>query len=169
MSCIDSEGCNHCCCGWCVGGQKHRVALARACYASADVYLMDDPLSAVDAHVGRHLVDECLTKLLQGRTRILVTHQLQFLPEADMIVMMEDGSIARSGTHAELLTQGVVFAEFALASQVGDEERHVSADAAHPQVDGAEGARISANGRTSSSGAAGVRASQEPEERARQR
>lgn len=59
------------------GGQKHRVALARACYAAADLYLLDDPLSAVDAHVGRHLFDTCICGLLQDRTRVLVTHQLQ--------------------------------------------------------------------------------------------
>jgi len=59
------------------GGQKHRVALARAAYAAADLYLLDDPLSAVDAHVGRHLFDECICGLLGDRTRVLVTHQLQ--------------------------------------------------------------------------------------------
>lgn len=59
------------------GGQKHRVALARAVYAHADVVLLDDPLSAVDAHVGRHLFDACICGLLAGSTRILVTHQLQ--------------------------------------------------------------------------------------------
>lgn len=59
------------------GGQKHRVALARAVYASADVMLMDDPLSAVDAHVGRALFDGCICGTLKRRTRVLVTHQLQ--------------------------------------------------------------------------------------------
>jgi ABC-type transport system involved in cytochrome bd biosynthesis fused ATPase/permease subunit len=54
------------------GGQRHRVALARACYASADVYLLDDPLSAVDAHVARHLFDKCLLGLLKNKTRVLV-------------------------------------------------------------------------------------------------
>ena len=50
------------------GGQRSRVALARACYADADVYLLDDPLSAVDAHVGRHLFDSCMCDLLAGKT-----------------------------------------------------------------------------------------------------
>lgn len=59
------------------GGQKHRVALARAVYASADVLLMDDPLSAVDAHVGRALFDGCICGTLRRKTRLLVTHQLQ--------------------------------------------------------------------------------------------
>lgn len=62
------------------GGQKHRVALARAAYAAADVLLLDDPLSAVDAHVGRHLFDRCICGLLKDKTRVLVTHQLQVRP-----------------------------------------------------------------------------------------
>ncbi len=75
------------------GGQKHRVALARAVYANADVYLLDDPLSAVDAHVGRRLFDDCICGLLEGHTRVLVTHQLQYLPAADLIVVMSDGQV----------------------------------------------------------------------------
>jgi hypothetical protein len=59
------------------GGQKHRVALARAVYAAANVLLMDDPLSAVDAHVGRALFDGCICGTLRRKTRVLVTHQLQ--------------------------------------------------------------------------------------------
>ena len=58
------------------------MALARACYAQADVVLLDDPLSAVDAHVGRHLLDSCICGLLRGKTRILVTHQLMALASA---------------------------------------------------------------------------------------
>jgi energy-coupling factor transporter ATP-binding protein EcfA2 len=58
------------------------VALARACYAGADVVLLDDPLSAVDAHVGRHLLDSCICGLLEGTTRVLVTHQLMALTAA---------------------------------------------------------------------------------------
>ena len=61
------------------GGQRQRVALARACYAQADVVLLDDPLSAVDAHVGRHLLDSCVCGLLASTTRVLVTHQLHAL------------------------------------------------------------------------------------------
>lgn len=59
------------------GGQRHRVALARACYSEADVFLLDDPLSAVDAHVGRHLFAACVCGLLGARTRVLVTHQVR--------------------------------------------------------------------------------------------
>jgi ABC-type bacteriocin/lantibiotic exporter with double-glycine peptidase domain len=59
------------------GGQRHRVALARAVYAGAEVYLLDDPLSAVDASVGRHLFERVICGELAGKTRVLVTHQLQ--------------------------------------------------------------------------------------------
>jgi ABC-type bacteriocin/lantibiotic exporter with double-glycine peptidase domain len=59
------------------GGQKQRISLARALYADKDVYLLDDPLSAVDIHVGRHIFTEYLTKALKGKTVVFVTHQLQ--------------------------------------------------------------------------------------------
>ena len=62
------------------GGQKARVALARACYQNCSLYLLDDPLSAVDTIVAEHLFDQCIAKLLKSTTRVLVTHQLQFLP-----------------------------------------------------------------------------------------
>lgn len=78
------------------GGQKARVSLARAMYRHADIYLLDDPLSAVDAHVGRHLFDECLgpkNKLTRRQTRVLVTHQVHFLKDADWLVVLKDVSI----------------------------------------------------------------------------
>ncbi len=59
------------------GGQKARVALARACYQNADVYLLDDPLSAVDVHVSRHLMDQCIRGILKEKTVVLVTHQVR--------------------------------------------------------------------------------------------
>ncbi|GMH36556.1 hypothetical protein BSKO_04424 [Bryopsis sp. KO-2023] len=93
------------------GGQKHRVALARACYANSDVFLLDDPLSAVDAHVGRHLFDKCICGLLSGKIRILVTHQLQFLPSADVVVVLEKGKATHVGSYAELVKEGVEFGE----------------------------------------------------------
>ena len=63
------------------------MALARACYAGAEVALLDDPLSAVDAHVQRTLMQEVVCGVLGKATRVLVTHQLQFLPQADLIVV----------------------------------------------------------------------------------
>nr|CAD7455369.1 unnamed protein product [Timema tahoe] len=73
------------------GGQKARVNLARAVYNDADVYLLDDPLSAVDTHVGKHLFDECINSYLKHKTRILVTHQLQYLTDVDSIVLLLNG------------------------------------------------------------------------------
>lgn len=72
------------------GGQKHRVALARACYAAADINLLDDPLSAVDAHVGQHIFERAICTFLGSSTRILVTHQQQFLPAADAILIISE-------------------------------------------------------------------------------
>lgn len=59
-------------------------------YSQADIYLLDDPLSAVDAHVGRQLFDECISGYLRHTTRILVTHQLHYLKAADYIVIMQN-------------------------------------------------------------------------------
>lgn len=70
------------------GGQRARVNLARAVYRDAELYLFDDPLSAVDTHVGRHLFDECISDYLKDKTRILVTHQLQYLPQADTVIVL---------------------------------------------------------------------------------
>ena len=91
------------------GGQRHRVALARALYADADVYLLDDPLSAVDAHVGNHLFERCICGAMAGKTRVLVTHQTQFADSADMIYVMDDGMVTHSGTYNQLVDQGLEF------------------------------------------------------------
>lgn len=85
------------------GGQKARVCLARAAYARSDIVLLDDPLSAVDAHVGRALVERCLLDPqgpMGGRTRVLVTHQLHVLPHVDRIFVFEAGRVAEQGTYA---------------------------------------------------------------------
>ncbi|XP_069919261.1 ATP-binding cassette sub-family C member 11 [Oryctolagus cuniculus] len=85
------------------GGQKQRISLARAIYSNRQLYLLDDPLSAVDAHVGRHIFEECIRKMLRGRTVVLVTHQLQYLEFCDQIILLEDGQICENGTHSELM------------------------------------------------------------------
>ena len=81
------------------GGQRARVSLARAIYSDADIYLLDDPLSAVDAKVGKHLFDRCIKEFLDGRMRILVTHQVQFLKETDSVVVLRNGSVVCHGSY----------------------------------------------------------------------
>ena len=71
------------------GGQKARINLARALYIDADIYLLDDPLSAVDTHVGRHLFDQAINSFLKQKIRVLVTHQVQYLKEADQILVLK--------------------------------------------------------------------------------
>ncbi|XP_034411120.1 multidrug resistance-associated protein 4-like isoform X1 [Cyclopterus lumpus] len=89
------------------GGQRARVNLARAVYQDADIYLLDDPLSAVDAEVGRHLFEKCICGLLKNKSRILVTHQLQYLKAADQIVVLNEGHIMAQGTYNELQLSGL--------------------------------------------------------------
>ena len=93
------------------GGQKQRVSIARAVYDDADIFLFDDPLSALDAEVGANVFNNCIKTLLHDKTRILVTHQLGVLPEVDRVVLMgtaEDGSatIIAQGSLNELLARG---------------------------------------------------------------
>ena len=87
------------------GGQRQRICVARAAYAESDIVLLDDPLSALDANVGHHLLHHCiLDGPLAMRTRILVTHHLDVLPQADWIIMMDsnenEGRISQQGTYA---------------------------------------------------------------------
>lgn len=87
------------------GGQKARVALARAVYQDCDVYLLDDPLSAVDAHVAKHIFENVIGPdgLLAGKTRILVTHGLSFLKETDVVAVMRAGTIVYMDPYEHLL------------------------------------------------------------------
>nr|XP_025966921.1 canalicular multispecific organic anion transporter 1 [Dromaius novaehollandiae] len=96
------------------GGQKQRVSLARAVYSNADIYLLDDPLSAVDAHVGKYLFDHVLGPkgLLQKKTRILVTHSISFLPQVDNIVVLVAGAVSEHGSYSSLLANRGAFAQF---------------------------------------------------------
>ncbi|NXU37523.1 MRP1 protein, partial [Drymodes brunneopygia] len=95
------------------GGQKQRVSLARAVYSNADLYLLDDPLSAVDVHVGKHLFEKLIgpSGLLKSKTRILVTHNLTLLPHTDLIIVMEEGRISQMGTYQELISRTANFSE----------------------------------------------------------
>ncbi|XP_023122968.2 ATP-binding cassette sub-family C member 4-like isoform X2 [Amphiprion ocellaris] len=89
------------------GGQKARINLARAVYEEADIYLLDDPLSAVDAEVGKHLFEQCICGLLKNKCRVLVTHQLQHLTAADHILALKEGHIMGQGTYSELQCSGL--------------------------------------------------------------
>ncbi|TYH46430.1 hypothetical protein ES332_D11G335000v1 [Gossypium tomentosum] len=93
------------------GGQKQRIQIARALYQDADIYLFDDPFSAVDAHTGSHLFKEVLLKNLRSKTVIYVTHQVEFLPAADLILVMKDGRIVQAGKYNDILNSGTDFME----------------------------------------------------------
>ncbi|CAL7934381.1 unnamed protein product [Xylocopa violacea] len=96
------------------GGQKQRVALARAVYNDSDVYFLDDPLSAVDSHVGKHIFENVIgpSGLLRKKTRVLVTHGITYLPEVDNIIVVKDGEITEVGTYKQLLEKKGAFSEF---------------------------------------------------------
>ncbi|XP_036366499.1 multidrug resistance-associated protein 1-like [Octopus sinensis] len=117
------------------GGQQQRVSLARAVYNDADIYILDDPLSAVDSHVGKHIFNKVIgpNGLLKNKTRILVTHAIQWLPQVDCILVMdEEGRISEQGTYEELVEHEGAFAEFL--------ERHLNKneDAEEEGYDGTE-------------------------------
>ncbi|KFK38644.1 hypothetical protein AALP_AA3G141700 [Arabis alpina] len=99
------------------GGQKQRIQIARALYQDADIYLFDDPFSAVDAHTGSHLFKEVLLGLLSSKSVIYVTHQVEFLPAADLILVMKDGRISQAGKYNEILNSGTDFMELIGAHQ----------------------------------------------------
>ncbi|AWP18241.1 putative multidrug resistance-associated protein 1-like [Scophthalmus maximus] len=96
------------------GGQKQRVSLARAVYCDRAVYLLDDPLSAVDAHVGKHIFDQVIGQqgLLKDKTRVLVTHGLSYLPQVDLILVMVEGEVTEMGSYQQLMATEGAFSEF---------------------------------------------------------
>ncbi|CAH1257942.1 ABCC4 [Branchiostoma lanceolatum] len=102
------------------GGQKARINLARAVYRDADIYLLDDPLSAVDAKVGRLIFERCIQGMLKNKVRILVTHQLQYLIHSDQILIMNEGKQLAVGTYPELLEQGFAFSDLICAGKKDD-------------------------------------------------
>uniref|UniRef100_A0A1D1Z236 ABC transporter C family member 9 n=2 Tax=Anthurium amnicola TaxID=1678845 RepID=A0A1D1Z236_9ARAE len=91
------------------GGQKQRIQIARAVYQDTDIYLLDDPFSAVDAHTGTQLFEDCLMGILKEKTILYVTHQVEFLPAADLILVMKNGRITQAGRFEELLQENVGF------------------------------------------------------------
>ncbi|XP_069548711.1 ATP-binding cassette sub-family C member 2 [Brachyistius frenatus] len=96
------------------GGQKQRVSLARAAFSQADIYLLDDPLSAVDSHVGKHLFDKVIgpNGILKDKTRVLVTHGVSFLPYVDEIVVLVNGKVSEIGSYSSLRASRGAFSEF---------------------------------------------------------
>nr|CAD7203960.1 unnamed protein product [Timema douglasi] len=115
------------------GGQKQRVSLARAVYRDTEVYLLDDPLSAVDSHVGKHIFENVIgpSGLLKHKTRVLVTHSITYLPEVDMVVVLKDGEISEKGTYKQLVQSKGAFSEFLdqhlqdLVADEGADENHL--------------------------------------------
>jgi len=108
------------------GGQKQRLNIARAIYFNADIVLMDDPLSAVDAHVGRHIMDNAICGLLKDKCRILATHQLHVLHRVDRIVWMKEGTIHKVSTFKDLMEHDLEF------------QKLMESTAVEEQIEGAE-------------------------------
>lgn len=104
------------------GGQKQRLNIARAIYFNADIVLMDDPLSAVDAHVGRHIMDNAIMGLLKDKCRILATHQLWVLNRCDRIIWMNEGKIQAVDTFDNLMANHSGFRQLMETTAV--EEKH---------------------------------------------
>ncbi|KAK7582376.1 hypothetical protein V9T40_013821 [Parthenolecanium corni] len=91
------------------GGQKARVTLARAIYQRADIYLLDDPLSAIDAGVGKYIFEKCLLDFLKDKTRVLVTHQQQFLKNCHKVVLLHEGALGVEGKYEEIMKSGAKY------------------------------------------------------------
>ncbi|KAG9145749.1 hypothetical protein Leryth_011182 [Lithospermum erythrorhizon] len=103
------------------GGQKQRIQLARAVYQDCDIYLLDDVFSAVDAHTGSEIFKECVRGALKDKTIILVTHQVDFLHNVDLIIVMRDGMITQSGKYDDLLESGTDFTALVAAHETSME------------------------------------------------
>uniref|UniRef100_A0A9L0R963 ATP binding cassette subfamily C member 11 n=1 Tax=Equus caballus TaxID=9796 RepID=A0A9L0R963_HORSE len=112
------------------GGQKQRISLARAVYADRDVYLLDDPMSALDNHVAKHVFEECIQKMLRGKSVVLVTHQMQYLEFCDEIILLEDGKICEKGIHSELIQKKGRYAQ--LIQKMPREATQVISTQPHP-------------------------------------
>lgn len=106
------------------GGQRARVNLARAVYSDADIYLLDDPLSAVDAKVGKHIFENCINGLLSNKVRVLVTHQLQYMKSADYIVILDKGSVVKEGEYEHMKESGMDIDSLEKEFHLGQEKYH---------------------------------------------
>uniref|UniRef100_A0A453QRT9 ABC transporter C family member 13 n=1 Tax=Aegilops tauschii subsp. strangulata TaxID=200361 RepID=A0A453QRT9_AEGTS len=130
------------------GGQKQRVQLARALYQNADIYLLDDPFSAVDAHTATSLFNDYVMGILSDKTVLLVTHQVDFLPVFDSILLMSDGEVIRSASYLDLLSDCQEFKYLVNAhkdttgvSDLNNMARHRAKDLPIKETDGIHGNR----------------------------
>ncbi|KAL1826239.1 hypothetical protein ACET3Z_004651 [Daucus carota] len=105
------------------GGQKQRVSMARAVYSNSDVFIFDDPLSALDAHVARQVFEKCIKEELRGKTRVLVTNQLHFLSQVDRVILVHEGMVKEEGTFEDLSNNGQLFQK--LMENAGKLEEYV--------------------------------------------
>ena len=90
------------------GGQRARVSLARAVYADADLYVLDDPLSAVDFKVGQHIFEKCVKELLGNKTRMMVSHHKDHMKDADEVIVLYKGRVLERGRFLELQDKGIL-------------------------------------------------------------
>ncbi|XP_076138611.1 ATP-binding cassette sub-family C member 5 [Alosa pseudoharengus] len=102
------------------GGQRQRISLARALYSDRAIYILDDPLSALDAHVGNHIFNNAIRKHLRQKTIIFVTHQLQYLVDCDDVIFMREGNITEQGNHEELMSLNGDYAAMFNNLQLGE-------------------------------------------------
>lgn len=116
------------------GGQKQRMNIARAIYFNADIILMDDPLSAVDAHVGRHIMDNAICGLLKDKCRILATHQLHVLSRCDRIIWVDQGEVKAIDTFDNLMAQNADFVQV-MSTTAKEEEKEKDVEVNEDEVE----------------------------------
>ncbi|XP_040284416.1 multidrug resistance-associated protein 5 isoform X2 [Bufo bufo] len=102
------------------GGQRQRISLARALYSDRSIYILDDPLSALDAHVGNHIFNSAIKKHMKSKTILFITHQLQYLVDCDEVIYMKEGCISERGTHEDLMKLNGEYATIFNNLQLGD-------------------------------------------------
>ncbi|XP_026544378.1 multidrug resistance-associated protein 5 isoform X3 [Notechis scutatus] len=102
------------------GGQRQRISLARALYSDKSIFILDDPLSALDAHVGNHIFNSAIRKRLKSKTVLFITHQLQYLVDCDEVVFMKEGCITERGSHEDLMNLNGDYAAIFNSLQLGE-------------------------------------------------
>eukprot|EP00644_Phytophthora_capsici_P002763 jgi/Phyca11/10801/fgenesh1_pm.PHYCAscaffold_55_\ len=137
------------------GGQRTRVAIARAVYQDADIYLLDDILSAVDSHVGADIFNECIKKTLKSKLVVLVTHSLSFVSQCDQITVIADGRIAEHGSYKTLMAKKNLLAQmvsnYVESENEEDEVNETSAESLEDCADASDEEDLAITGRRKSS------------------